>query len=146
MFVVIAAVVCLLMGWWQWDRYESSSGTGQNLGYALQWPLFAVACVWGYRRFIQLEAEYAEEDAAIARAGAPDDSATSNGHAVDAAVASPAAHPARRDDALREIPVGFLPQRAATPATAGETDGTTEDYNRMLAELAAGDAHQEQQR
>jgi DNA-binding transcriptional regulator of glucitol operon len=39
--VVFAALACLALGWWQWQRYESASSTGQNLGYALQWPLFA---------------------------------------------------------------------------------------------------------
>ena len=45
---VSAAVVCLVIAWWQWSRYESASGSGLNLGYALQWPLFAVAAVWGW--------------------------------------------------------------------------------------------------
>lgn len=54
-FVVAAALTCLALGWWQWQRYESTGGTGQNLGYALQWPLFAVFVVYAYRRFLQLE-------------------------------------------------------------------------------------------
>ncbi|GGG25237.1 hypothetical protein GCM10007304_43830 [Rhodococcoides trifolii] len=47
--------MCLILGWWQLQRFESSSGTGQNLGYALQWPLFAGFVVFFYRRFVQLE-------------------------------------------------------------------------------------------
>ncbi len=31
-----------LLAWWQWTRYQSASGTLQNLGYVLQWPLFGV--------------------------------------------------------------------------------------------------------
>lgn len=31
------------------------SGTFQNLGYALQWPLFAGFCVWAYRKFVRYE-------------------------------------------------------------------------------------------
>ena len=31
---VSAAVVCLVLAWWQWSRYESASGSGLNLGYA----------------------------------------------------------------------------------------------------------------
>ncbi|TSD93353.1 hypothetical protein FOS14_23330 [Skermania sp. ID1734] len=53
--VIVAALGCLALGWWQWNRFESASGTFQNLGYALQWPLFAVAVVYAYRRFVQLE-------------------------------------------------------------------------------------------
>jgi DNA-binding transcriptional regulator of glucitol operon len=53
--VIIAAVGCLALGWWQWQRFESASGSFQNLGYALQWPLFAGFCVYGYRKFVRYE-------------------------------------------------------------------------------------------
>ena len=53
--VAVAALGCLALGWWQWTRFESAGGTAQNLGYALQWPLFAGFVVYAYRRFVQLE-------------------------------------------------------------------------------------------
>jgi DNA-binding transcriptional regulator of glucitol operon len=53
--VIVAAAGCLALGWWQWNRWESASGSFQNLGYALQWPLFAGFCVYAYRKFIQYE-------------------------------------------------------------------------------------------
>jgi DNA-binding transcriptional regulator of glucitol operon len=53
--VIVAAGGCLALGWWQWTRYESTSGNFQNLGYALQWPLFAGFCVYAYRKFIRYE-------------------------------------------------------------------------------------------
>ena len=53
--VIIAASGCLALGWWQWTRFESNSGTFQNLGYAVQWPMFAAFCVYAYRKFIRLE-------------------------------------------------------------------------------------------
>ena len=53
--VILAAGGCLALGWWQWTRYESASGTFQNLGYALQWPFFAGFCVYAYRKFVRLE-------------------------------------------------------------------------------------------
>ncbi|MCV7175348.1 hypothetical protein [Mycolicibacterium sphagni] len=53
--VIIAACGCLALGWWQWNRFESTSGTFQNLGYALQWPMFAGFCVYAYRKFIRYE-------------------------------------------------------------------------------------------
>lgn len=55
MLVIAAAGACLALGWWQWTRYESASGTFQNLGYALQWPFFAGFCVYAYRKFVLLE-------------------------------------------------------------------------------------------
>jgi DNA-binding transcriptional regulator of glucitol operon len=39
---LIAVVGGALLAWWQWTRYQSASGTLQNLGYVLQWPLFGV--------------------------------------------------------------------------------------------------------
>lgn len=53
--MIIAAAGCLALGWWQWSRFESTSGTFQNLGYALQWPMFAGFCVYAYRKFIRYE-------------------------------------------------------------------------------------------
>lgn len=55
--VIVAACGCLALGWWQWTRFQSVSGTFQNLGYALQWPLFAWFCVYAYRKFVRYEDE-----------------------------------------------------------------------------------------
>ena len=55
LLVIVAASGCLALGWWQWSRYESASGSFQNLGYALQWPLFAGFCVYAYRKFVRYE-------------------------------------------------------------------------------------------
>lgn len=55
--VIVAACGCLALGWWQWTRFQSVSGTYQNLGYALQWPLFAWFCVYAYRKFVRYEEE-----------------------------------------------------------------------------------------
>lgn len=52
---LVGAGGCLALGWWQWGRWESTSGSFQNLGYALQWPLFAFFCVYGYRKFVRYE-------------------------------------------------------------------------------------------
>lgn len=46
---------CLALAWWQWSRYESNSGTFLNLGYALQWPMFAAFCVYAYYKFVRYE-------------------------------------------------------------------------------------------
>lgn len=53
--VIVAACGCLALGWWQWTRFQSVSGTFQNLGYALQWPLFAWFCVYAYRKYVRYE-------------------------------------------------------------------------------------------
>ena len=51
----VAAGGCLTLAWWQWSRWESNSGSFQNLGYAVQWPLFAGFCIYAYRKFIRYE-------------------------------------------------------------------------------------------
>ena len=51
----LGAAGCLALAWWQWTRYESASGTFQNLGYALQWPMFAGFCVYAYYKFVRYE-------------------------------------------------------------------------------------------
>jgi DNA-binding transcriptional regulator of glucitol operon len=53
--VLLAAAGCLALGWWQWTRFQSTSGSFQNLGYALQWPMFAGFCVYAYRKFVRYE-------------------------------------------------------------------------------------------
>ncbi|MRH93223.1 transcriptional regulator [Nocardia sp. SYP-A9097] len=122
-FVVVAFVACLGLGWWQWGRYESGSGTGQNLGYALQWPLFAGFVVWAYLRFVRLE-----KDAQSEATPAPAD-------------AGSAARPKRpKPVAPREIPAGLLPER---PKAAASDDPQTTEYNRYLAALHASDLDQQ---
>jgi DNA-binding transcriptional regulator of glucitol operon len=59
----VGAAGCLALGWWQLERYDSAAGTAQNLGYALQWPLFAAFLVYAYRRFVRLEQESNAEGA-----------------------------------------------------------------------------------
>jgi hypothetical protein len=39
---LLSLVVCCGLAWWQWERFESATGTWQNLGYVLQWPLFGL--------------------------------------------------------------------------------------------------------
>lgn len=114
LLVVIAAAACLALGWWQWSRFESNSGTAQNLGYALQWPAFAVAVLWGYRRFVVMEAdpEMAKKE--------------------------------RVRNGPTEIAAGILPERpsATDPSVAVRADTSVDpsltDYNRYLSDLDGG--------
>lgn len=55
MLVIVAASGCLALAWWQWSRFESTAGDYQNLGYALQWPLFAAFCFYAYFKFVRYE-------------------------------------------------------------------------------------------
>ncbi|MEU0538854.1 transcriptional regulator [Nocardia sp. NPDC005978] len=130
-FVIVAFAACLALGYWQWTRYESGSGTGQNLGYALQWPLFAGFVIFAYVRFVRLEKAARDE---VAQQGDP-----GGADASDHGAAS-APRPRRVTSAApREIPAGLLPER---PKAAAEADAQTTEYNRYLAELHAVDMDQ----
>lgn len=73
LLVVLAVLVCLRLGRWQWDRMHEG-GTVQNLGYAVLWPVFGAAFIYMWFRFLQLEKlKDAEDDAeltALASGGA----------------------------------------------------------------------------
>ncbi|MFL6147920.1 MAG: hypothetical protein ACJ72I_10585, partial [Pseudonocardiaceae bacterium] len=53
--VVTFCAVFVRLGRWQWDRAQSPTGDWQNLGYSLQWPLFAVVLIAAWVRFLWLE-------------------------------------------------------------------------------------------
>lgn len=114
--VLVAAGGCLGLGYWQWVRFEEVGGTYQNLGYALQWPAFAVFCIYAYRRFVKLEAEEHGADTEGSRPSRP-------------------AEPT-------EIPEDLLPTRPRTIAEARAEEAGNPDaqqineYNEYLAQLA----------
>ncbi len=117
--VIVAAGGCLALGWWQWSRFESTSGSFQNLGYALQWPMFAGFCVYAYRKFIRYE-----ED------GAPEPSPATDAATEIPAGLLPERHTARvapdeLDAATREYNA-YLAELAAA-------DQAHEDQNRTIA-------------
>lgn len=118
--VIVAALGCLGLAWWQWERYESASGTGQNLGYALQWPLFAGFAVFAYFRYVRLEREAGETE---------EKDASTPGRA-------PAARRAAGPVAPTELPAGLLPER---PKAVRDDDPVLAEYNRYLAALHAND-------
>lgn len=55
LLVLIAVLVCLRLGLWQWHRTHDPDGTVQNLAYAILWPAFAVGFIYMWVRFLQLE-------------------------------------------------------------------------------------------
>ncbi|MDQ2846262.1 MAG: hypothetical protein M3Y77_07915 [Actinomycetota bacterium] len=55
LLVLIAVLVCLRLGVWQWHRTHDPDGTVQNLAYAILWPAFAIGFIYMWVRFLQLE-------------------------------------------------------------------------------------------
>ncbi|WP_063814745.1 hypothetical protein [Nocardia fusca] len=136
LLVVVLALAALALGWWQWERFSSASGTAQNLGYALQWPLFAGFALFAYFRFVRLETETTgTEPSGVSTEPGADTPDTGSGpsHTRTGLFAgrrgAPAAGP-------REIPAGFLPER---PRAARDDDPVLAEYNSYLARLNAAD-------
>jgi len=53
---VLSVVGSVALAAWQWNRFESASGSWQNLGYVLQWPLFGLFPAFAFWRLRRLRA------------------------------------------------------------------------------------------
>lgn len=97
-FVLIGVFVVAFLGlaWWQWTRFQSGSGTFQNLGYAFQWPLFAAFVIYAYRTALHYENQRIDAENEAAQSGAED-------FVYQA--------PQETDDHVTKIDENFLPQR-----------------------------------
>lgn len=60
---VLSLVACVGLAWWQWQRFESATGSWQNLGYVLQWPLFGLFPGFMFWRLRKLRAQQRAEAA-----------------------------------------------------------------------------------
>lgn len=61
--VLLAFCVTLWLAWWQLGRFNTASGTYQNLGYAVQWPIYGIFIIVGYRKYRELERVYRQRSA-----------------------------------------------------------------------------------
>ncbi len=102
--------LCCGLAWWQWERFSSASGTFQNLGYVLQWPLFGLFPAFMFWRIRKLRRR-AEE--------APD-------------TQEPTA-----ETVVPEVPAPR--RRAPAPQPQTPEDDELAAYNRYLRELNARD-------
>jgi DNA-binding transcriptional regulator of glucitol operon len=114
--VVTFCAVFVGLGRWQWDRAQSPTGDWQNLGYALQWPLFAVVLVAAWTRFLWLEQYRGPET------GSPEPGNLE----AEAVLSSPTPSP--------------VPRRPAyPPIREDDPDDELAAYNAYLARLAEQD-------
>lgn len=122
--VVVALLVCLRLGLWQLHRTESG-GTVQNLGYTVLWPIFGLAFVYMWFRFLQLEVlKDAEDDAELTAMAAGDLPGTLDGPgrmSGDCAAAPVDPEPAPGPG----TPTLVTPQRARTDLTPADVPSTT---------------------
>jgi hypothetical protein len=66
-----AMVTCGLLAAWQWRRAGTALGSAVNVGYGLQWPVFAVFFGWMWWRMLRIELHRLRETAAAPPAPAP---------------------------------------------------------------------------
>jgi DNA-binding transcriptional regulator of glucitol operon len=52
LLALAAAVVCVRLGWWQWQRGQVT-GSLQNYGYALQWPVIGLFVLGFWARVVR---------------------------------------------------------------------------------------------
>jgi hypothetical protein len=123
LLAVVLVYVCLRLSWWQFVRAEA--GNGRSLGYALQWPGFAlfVLGMWFW---------LARDSVRGGRGGPPDPPA------VQAEV------PGRLPDDVVLPPVRDI--RAGVSPDGDEEDHELVAFNRMLAALHAHDRLSEEKR
>jgi hypothetical protein len=115
-----AMVTCGLLSAWQWGRAESATGSLLNVGYGLQWPLFAVFFGVMWFRMLRLEVRRL------------------NGEQPEVAPPPPAPAPPEPKG-----PSPFTPRAATVEPITDETDPELAAYNRMLNALAEQDRARE---
>lgn len=105
-------IASVFLGGWQWGRAQEAGGGAQNLGYALQWPLFGLFAVFAWWRLLRLERQRNAQSPAPALREAP--------------------LPAAREDPPDPPP---FRRPAARPEPDEEVDQELAAYNRFLARL-----------
>lgn len=132
-----AMVTCGLLAAWQWSRAGSALGSALNVGYGLQWPVFAVFFGVMWWRMLRMEATRAAEE----RSG--DDAASASPAAPPVAVQVVATPPVAAEPAPPSAPAGASPftarPRVAAPVLTPTENPQLTEYNRLLRELAAQD-------
>ncbi|MCE3550335.1 hypothetical protein LWC33_02535 [Pseudonocardia sp. RS11V-5] len=146
LLAILAVAGSVIAAIWQWDRAGSAMGSALNVGYGIQWPIFAVFFAYMWWRFLRLDLrEHRGTPAteALPEAAEPVAPAETRENAETEARPEPAptAPAAAADDTplpWDDSPFTRSPVAAPTPVTDTESPGLAE-YNRMLAGLAARD-------
>lgn len=128
-----AMATCGWLAAWQWQRAGSSMGSALNVGYGLQWPVFAVFFAVMWWRMLQMEAAKLREAGGPGAEDVPHPQAQPHPPLRGAQIRSAQPRPATAAGA----PSPFGPRPATAARVTDEDDPELAAYNRMLAELAA---------
>lgn len=119
---------CAFLAAWQWHRAGEAMGSALNVGYGLQWPLFAVFFGAMWWRMLRMEAAQLAE--------------TQPAEAPQAEVPAPRPAPAPLPEG--PSPFGPRPITATRSLDADDPDDRRlAEYNAKLAEISAHDAAEE---
>jgi len=69
LLAVVLVVLCLRLGWWQWQRV--GEGSPRSLGYALEWPAIAIFIVVVWAHLVRDTLREASGDTRAAHAAEP---------------------------------------------------------------------------
>ena len=116
-----AMVTCGWLAAWQWQRAGSAMGSALNVGYGLQWPVFAIFFGVMWWRLLRMEAAKLTTAAEVET---PEPAA-----APTPAVAPP--------PPTGPSPFGPRPASVQVAPVSDEESPALAEYNRMLAALAA---------
>ena len=125
-----AMVTCGFLAAWQWHKAGTAMGSALNVGYGLQWPLFAVFFGVMWWRMLRMEIVRLGEESP--EEGAPEE-------APESVSPEPAAAPRAPRAPLSEGPSPFVHRHGGVRPVTDDDDPELAEYNRMLAALAARD-------
>ncbi|GAA2348521.1 hypothetical protein GCM10009854_27320 [Saccharopolyspora halophila] len=115
---IVATIATGFFAVWQWDRAHEAGGSFQNLGYALQWPLFGAFTIFLWIRIARMDLEGRAEEGTAATEASEEDQP---GEAPEEEIAR-----TRRRRPLVPPPA---------PRVDPDEDPELAEYNRYLAEL-----------
>jgi hypothetical protein len=118
-----AMVTCGFLSAWQWHKAGTAMGSALNVGYGVQWPIFAVFFGVMWWRMLRMEI-------ARLREAAPEQEP----EPVTRPVLGAPPQPPRPDG-----PSPFVHRHGGVPPVTDADDPELAEYNRMLAALAARD-------
>lgn len=126
-----AMVTCGLLAAWQWGKAGTAMGSALNVGYGLQWPLFAVFFGVMWFRLLRMELRALDGEQPAVHASP----------ILEQASAPPVSDERAPREQAHGSPFGPAPAaRRAEPAPDTEdVDPELAAYNRMLAALAERD-------
>lgn len=130
-----AMVTCGFLSAWQWHRAGEAMGSALNIGYGVQWPIFAVFFGFMWWHFLRMEVRQVRETEPAApvaeQAPAPRPEPVEPAPAPEPGPPEPAPVVDDRPSPFTPRPAGVEPSRLSDPEIRA--------YNDALAELAARD-------